>query len=294
MSDVRASSIATRRPPRIDAHHHLWRYHKEDFEWITDDMPMLRRDFTPEHLAHEMASADIDGTIAVQARRTSFETDFLLACARESNLIMGVVGWVPLTSSEVGTILDRYVSEPYFVGVREIAQGHSPGFLDDTDLNSGIRELTARHLSYDILIYANQLEEATRLADRHPQQRFVLDHAAKPLIAANELEPWRKSIHSLALRPNVSCKLSGLVTEADWKHWTPATLAPFIDTCVEAFTPSRLLAGSDWPVCLLASKYKLWWETLRDYFATFTAEEQAAVFGLNAERIYQLPRRATA
>lgn len=291
--------------PRIDAHHHLWRYTPEEFAWISDSMSTIRRDYLPADLEHELAAAGIDAAIAVQARTTLAETDFLLACAAQSAKIAGVVGWFPLTNwvqaslehssiTDLRAELNRITANSLLVGFREIAQGQPSGFFDQPAFNDGIREITARNLTFDILVYANQIEEATRFIDRHPNQRFILDHAAKPPIASHQLEPWRSDITKLGRRQNVVCKLSGLVTEADWRHWSPEQLAPYIDVCVSAFSPSRLLAGSDWPVCLVASSYTGWWQTLRDYFAPFTHTEQAAVFGGNAQHVYQLPSRANA
>jgi L-fuconolactonase len=278
---------------RIDAHHHLWRYTAEEFGWIDEPMAALRRDFLPADLERELAAADIDAAVAVQARTSLEETAFLLDCAAQSTRIAGVVGWADLASVALSRTLDD-IANPLLVGFREIAQGQAAGFFDRPAFNAGVRELTARGLAYDILVYANQLEEATRFVDCHPNQRFVLDHAAKPPIAAREMEPWRTQIAELARRPNVTCKVSGLVTEAGWKDWTAAQLAPYIDICVAAFTPQRILAGSDWPVCLVASSYTRWWQTLGEYFAAFSADEQDAVFGGNAQRLYQLPPRAHA
>lgn len=278
---------------RIDAHQHLWRYTSTEFGWISNAMGAIRRDFLPADLERELRAADIDAAVAVQARTTLEETRFLLKCARECERIAGVVGWVDLSAPALPRVLDEF-ADSALAGFREVAQGQPAGFFDRPAFNAGIRDLTVRDLSFDILIYADQLEEATRLVDRHPNQRFVLDHAAKPLIAARQMEPWRAQMTELARRPNVSCKLSGLVTEADWQRWTPADLTPYLDACVVAFTPERVLAGSDWPVCLVASSYTRWWQTLREFFAAFSADEQAAIFGGNAAHFYQLPQRANA
>jgi L-fuconolactonase len=272
----------------VDAHHHLWRYTPADFGWLTDEMASLRRDFLPADLVDALASASVDATVAVQARQSLEETDFLLACAAATPAIVGVVGWVPLTSPELPGILDRLSNNPRLAGVREIAQGQPAGFLDDPALNAGIAQLTPRSLTYDILIYEHQLPEAIRLVDRHPAQSFILDHAAKPRIASGDLEPWATHLRELARRPNVTCKLSGLVTEAHWHTWSPDTLRPFLDLCAEAFGPRRLLAGSDWPVCLVASSYARWWTVLRSYFAFFSAEEQSRIFAANAIETYRL------
>ena len=284
MSALAASS------PRVDAHHHLWNYTAEEYGWIDDSMTELRRDFTTDDLVAAMAAAEVDYAIAVQARRSLEETEFLLHAAATPQ-IAGVVGWAPLTEPSLAATLDRFAGNDALVGLREIAQGQPRGFFDRPEFNRGIEELTRHGLVYDILIYENQLEEATRFVDRHPLQRFVLDHIAKPRIAAAEIEPWAAGLRELARRRNVACKLSGMVTEANWRSWTRADLDPYLDVCVEAFTPSRLMAGSDWPVCLVASAYERWWSVLHEYLGSFSADERAAIFGLNAIREYHLPVR---
>lgn len=264
--------------PRIDAHHHLWRYNNDEFAWINNEMSVLRRDFLPADLI-EAAAPTVEATVVVQARRTLDETEWLLACAKANPILRGVVGWVPLLADDLPKILDEFVAQTALLGFREIVQAEPAGWLDQAAFDRGIAELTRRGYTYDLLLRADQLAEAARLVDRHPGQRFFLDHAAKPRIASGELEPWRTQILELAKRENVACKLSGLVTEANWKTWTPDQLQPYLDTCVEAFGVDRLLAGSDWPVCLVASSYKRWWKVLE---GAFTEAEQERVFGGNA------------
>jgi len=275
--------------PRIDAHHHLWRYTPAEYAWIDDSMAPLQRDFLPTDLRKALRSANITAAVAVQARQSLEETSFLLECAATTPEICAVVGWAPLAADDLSTTLDHFSNRKKLVGYREIVQSEPDGYLDQPNFNRGIAQLTARGYTYDILIHQHQLEEATRIADRHPQQRFILDHAAKPPIAASELEPWATNIRALAARPNVSCKISGLVTEATWSNWSLDTLCPYLDICVEAFGAQRLLAGSDWPVCLVASTYPRWWSTLEHYFAAFTAHEQQRIFGLSAINIYRIP-----
>lgn len=276
--------------PQIDAHHHLWRYNPDEFAWLTEPMASLRRDFLPHDLADALDASGVDSAIAVQARQSLEETDWLLECAKTSSRIAGVVGWAPIDSPDLPLALERYSRARKLVGFREIAQGQPAGFFDRPSFNRGIAELTTRGFVYDVLIYADQLPEAVRFVDRHPNQHFVLDHAAKPRIAARELEPWATHMRELARRPGVSCKLSGLVTEADWSVWDLDSLRPYIDICVEAFGAGRLLAGSDWPVCLVASSHARWWELLREYFANFTLAEQQQVFGGNALEAYRLSK----
>jgi len=290
---IAESGVANaQRPTRIDAHHHLWRYNYDEFGWLNDSMAILRRDFLPEDFATELATTHVDAAIVVQSRSLLLETSFLLTCAETSPHIVGVVGWVPLTSPDLPDILRRFCTSPHLVGFREITQGRAAEFFGNHAFNAGIDRLAEYGLVYDILIYADELEEATRFVDRHPKQSFILDHAAKPHIAAGDIEPWRSQLRELSRRPNVACKLSGLVTEADWRTWTVASLRPYLETCVEAFTPQRLIAGSDWPVCLVAGPYERWWKALDNFFDSYTTEERDAVFGANAQRLYPLPRQS--
>jgi len=272
----------------IDAHHHLWRYTPEEYGWIDNSMAALRRDFLPADLEQVLAAAHIDGAITVQARQTLKETRWLLDLARTCPAIRGVVGWLPLSDVHIEALLDAFIDDPKLKGLRHVVQAEPAGFLDAEAFNRGISLLAPRDLAYDILIFERQLEETIRFVDRHPNQPFVLDHIAKPPIAAAELEPWRTNLLNLAKRENVVCKISGLVTEADWVTWTPDSLRPYLDTVLEAFGPSRLMAGSDWPVCLVASSYTGWWQLLQTHFATLSDEEQAAIFGATAARIYNL------
>jgi len=272
----------------IDAHHHLWRYSAAGYGWIDESMAELRRDFLPDELQRELAAAKVDGAIVVQARQSDEETQWLLSVARETPHIYGVVGWADIAGDDFHARVEQLAQQSPLVGLRHVVQAELDGFLDGTAFNRGIRAMRGTDLVYDILIYERQLEEAMRFVDRHPEQVFVLDHIAKPKIAAGELEPWRKRILELAQRLNVSCKVSGMVTEANPKSWTPEQLGPYLDTVVEAFGPQRLMAGSDWPVCLVGTSYGGWWELLRDYFAKFSGDERASVFAECAMRVYSL------
>lgn len=272
----------------IDAHHHMWRYSAAEYEWIEGPLAEIRRDFLPADLQRELATANIDGTVVVQARQHESETEWLLSCARETPQIFGVVGWARIAADDFLQQLNRLAQEPKLVGLRHWVQAEPDGFLDQPEFNRGIRALREVGLVYDILILERQLEEATRFVDRHPEQPFVLDHMAKPKIAAGELEPWRTRIIELARRPTVCCKVSGMVTEANPKNWTPAQLRPYLDSVVEAFGPHRLMAGSDWPVCLAGTSYKGWWDLLREYFARFSEEERSSIFGGCAMKTYGL------
>jgi L-fuconolactonase len=275
-------------PSVIDAHHHLWLYSANEYDWINDDMAALRRDFLPADLLVELAQAGVDGAVTVQARQILEETRWLLELARGCEAIRGVVGWAPIAAPNFETVMDAFAADPKLVGLRHVVQAEPEGFLDGGDFNRGIRVMQKIGLVYDLLILESQLEETIRFVDRHPQQMFVLDHIAKPRIAVQEIEPWRTRIRELSKRSNVCCKLSGMVTEDEWSRWSIESLRPYLDTAVEAFGADRLMAGSDWPVCLVATSYDRWWKVLRDYFADFSEDERAEIFGATATRIYNL------
>ena len=274
--------------PVIDAHHHLWRYNAEEFGWIDEPMAALRRDFLMEDLAPELAAAGVDGTVVVQARQSMEETQWLCALAAGSSSIRGVVGWAPVASPKFQGMLEELGSMERLVGLRHVVQGEASGFLDGADFNRGVSLLADAGLTYDILILQSQLAEAIRFVDRHPAQAFVVDHAAKPRIAARETEPWRTHLRELGRRPNVMCKVSGMVTEAEWVDCGINCLREYLDVCVESFGAKRMMAGSDWPVCLMASSYVGWWELLREYFKGFDGSERAGILGGNAVDFYGL------
>ena len=275
----------------IDAHHHLWRYTPSEYDWIDESMEMLRRDFMPDDLEVAMRSAGVDGAIAVQARQTLDETRWLLDLAETNDEIRGVVGWAPIAGAEFPGVMEEFDGRAKLKGLRHIIQGEKDeNYILREDFNAGIRALAGSGLVYEILIYERHLPQTIEFVDRHPEQVFVLDHIAKPLIAAGIVEPWATRMRELAKRENVWCKVSGMVTEADWKTWTPETLKPYMDVAVEAFGPKRVLVGSDWPVCVVACSYERWWQVLREYFAEFSEAERAQVFGGNAIQVYGLSR----
>jgi L-fuconolactonase len=275
----------------IDAHHHLWRYTPEEFEWLDGGMGGLQRDFLPEQLMREIAAAGIDGTVAVQARQTLEETRWLLQVAEECAAIRGVVGWAPIAGEGLAEALEEFAGRTALKGLRHVIQAEADeNYILRDDFNAGIRRLLGTGLVYDILIFERHLPQIIQFVDRHPQQRFVLDHIAKPKIAEGEMEPWATNLRELARRENVACKISGLVTEAKWDGWNEETLRPYLDVVVEAFGLERLMAGSDWPVCLVACEYARWFSMLRRYFADFSAVEQEWVFGGTATEVYGLDR----
>lgn len=272
----------------IDSHQHFWTYDPVEYDWIDEPMRAIRRDFLPEHLHAEMHANGISGAINVQARQSLVETDWILELADAHPFILGVIGWLPLAADNVSKLLDNYAQRPKFKGARHVVQAEPDGFLDQPAFNRGVAALGKRNLVYEILIVERQLPEAIRFVDRHPNQRFVLDHIAKPQIAANQLDPWRESIQELARRENVSCKLSGMVTEADYRSWSVEQLRPYFETVLEAFGPKRLLFGSDWPVCLVASSYRRWVETVQEFTAPLSPEERRLIWEDNARNLYRI------
>ncbi len=281
---------ASRTAPRIDAHHHLWRYTPEEYGWIDDSLRALRRDFLLEDLRAELRTANVDSTVAVQARQTLAETEWLLELAAEPDSpLAGVVGWLPLASPDLEPQLDRLTGREALKGLRHVVQAEPAGFLDTDAFNRGIRTLRPLGLVYDILIFAPQLEEAARFVDRHPAQPFVLDHIAKPSIRTGEIKQWSAAIRELARRPHVTCKLSGMVTESDARNWSPAQLQPYLEVVLEAFGPERLMIGTDWPVLTVGCTYAQWWRTVEDWIAPLSPDEQKAILGGTAARVYNLP-----
>jgi L-fuconolactonase len=274
----------------IDSHHHFWHYNTDEFGWIYDEMSVIRRDFLPEDLRRSATEAGVDGVVSVQARQTLEETNWLLELAEQNaDFIRGVVGWVPLISADVGGQLRQLAStHPKLKGVRHVLQGEADDrYMLRDDFNRGVSHLAALNLAYDILIFERHLPQTIEFVDRHSaDQRFIVDHIAKPRIKSNELEPWRTNIRELARRPNVFCKVSGMVTEADFRAWTPQELRPYFDAVLEAFGPRRLMFGSDWPVCLVACGYARWRDVVETFAEGLTKDEKAQLFGETAKRAY--------
>jgi L-fuconolactonase len=276
----------------VDSHQHFWRYDPREYDWIDDELAAIRRDFLPADLAGEMEAAGVDAVVSVQARQTLGETDWLLGLAAENDFIAGVVGWVPLTSPTVAETLARLAGNPRLCGVRHVLQGEAdPDFAARRDFNEGIAALRGLALAYDILIYEHQLPMAMTLVDRHPDQVFVVDHVAKPRIREGILPPWRERIRELGRRPNVFCKLSGMVTEANPRAWTSASLEPYAQAVLGAFGPSRVMFGSDWPVCLAGCGYAQWLGTVRALCGELSARERESVLGGTARLAYGLDKR---
>jgi len=275
--------------PRIDAHHHFWRYNAKRDAWITDSMARLRRDYLPEHLIEELTSNAIDASIAVQADQSEAETAFLLDLARMYPFIAGVVGWVDLRARDLGDQLEAYARFEKLRGFRHIAQSEPDArFLAREEVVQGIGALRRYGFTYDILIYPDQMPAALELMARLPDQLFVIDHLAKPPIRTNQMASWANRMREMASNPRAHCKVSGLITEADWQAWRADDFKPYLDVVFEAFGTDRLLFGSDWPVCLLAGTYRQAQELVADYMKGLPSSEQEKVFGANAERFYSL------
>ena len=275
---------------RIDAHQHFWSYDPVTYDWIGPGMEVLARDFLPAHLLPELESQAMEGAICVQARHDEDETRWLLELAGATPQLLGVVGWTDLCAENIDERLGQLMQNPLLLGLRHVLQDESDDrFMLRPDFLKGIACLAKHGRVYDLLLHPRHLAPAVELVDLAPDQAFVLDHLGKPRIKDGVLEPWGKDLEQLAQRPNVACKLSGLVTEADWANWTAADLVPYLDRALEAFGHERLLFGSDWPVCTLAGTYQQIHQVLSDWASALTPGEQAALFGTNAERIYLNP-----
>src|SRR2546423_8095434 len=273
----------------IDAHQHFWKYDPIRDSWITDEMSALKHDYFPENLAHELDANGIDASIAVQADQSENETLFLLDMANRHDRVAGVVGWVDLRSLRLAERLQFFSQFPKLRGFRHIAQAEPDDrFLIRDDFVKGVAQLGQFGLAYDILIFPKQLHAALDLVAKLPDQRFVIDHLAKPEIKTKKIEPWAAHMRSIAQNKNVYCKLSGMVTETHWRHWKPDDFNPYLDVVFDAFGPDRLMFGSDWPVCLLAASYTQVKQIIDGYLQTCSAEDKDKIFGGNAIRFYRL------
>jgi L-fuconolactonase len=277
---------------QIDAHQHFWIYNQAEFGWIDDSMATLRRDFLPENLAPELKANGFQGSVVVQTRQTLEETRWLLQQAERSPQILGVVGWVDLTSADIRSQLKTLSRNPRLVGMRHIVQSEPDDrFLLRPEFLRGIAALEEFDLAYDILIYTKHLPVAIEFVERFPHLRFVLDHLAKPPIKSGEIDIWTSGIRGLAAFPQVFCKLSGLVTEADWQHWTPDQISPYLDVALEAFGADRVMIGSDWPVCLVAGSYTRVIQLVKNYVLNRFPDALPRVLGGNAQRFWRLNAR---
>ena len=274
--------------PVIDSHVHFWKYTRQEYSWIDSSMKSLQKNYLPEDLQLTLKRNNVDGCIAVQALASAVETRFLAELANTHQMVRGVVGWADLKSADLRQQLDELSTYPSIKGIRHIAQSEPDDFFYDEKVRAGISLLAEYGFTYDILIFPRQIPAAVDLVKAFPEQIFIVDHCAKPEIRHRELENWRRGITDLALYPNVSCKLSGLITEAKWKEWSPADFYPYLDVVFQSFGTNRLMFGSDWPVMLLSGIYVQWKSLLEKYMENHLPEEREAVFGENAVKIYGL------
>lgn len=277
----------------IDTHIHFWNYNKVKDAWITDDMKMLQRDFLPEHLRTELKENKVEGVIAVQADQSENETTFLFELAKKNPEIKGIVAWVDLENENLENKLLYYSQAPIIKGFRHIVQAEPEGFLKKEKFINGVKALNNFGFTYDILIFGNQLNEAIDFTNKFSEQKFIIDHCAKPAIKNKSINDpiaieWKKGMQEISQNENVHCKLSGLTTEADWLNWKEQDFNPYLDVVFESFGTGRLLFGSDWPVVLISGTYTKWKNLLENYMKDFSVEDKEKVFKENAIEFYNL------
>nr|WP_288833246.1 amidohydrolase family protein [uncultured Flavobacterium sp.] len=273
----------------IDSHQHFWIYEADKHAWIDDEMKVIRKNFLPEDLKIVYQENNIDGCVAVQADQTLAETDFLLDLAQKNDFIKGIVGWVDLRASNIDEVLNQYNKFSKLKGFRHVVQGEADhNFMLRPDFLNGIAALEKYNFTYDILIFPHQLGAALELVRRFPNQKFVIDHIAKPYIKDGFYDGWATLMKAIAEYKNVYCKLSGMTTEADYNNWTPEQIEPYMQLVLDTFGANRILFGSDWPVCLVAGNYTKTKELVTNFIAKLNSEEQAAIMGGNAMQFYNL------
>jgi L-fuconolactonase len=274
---------------RIDSHQHFWKFDPVRDRWIDDTMAVIQRDFLPEDLKPVLDENGIDGCVAVQADQSEAENDFLLECAESNDFVKGVLGWVNLRSPELEERLEYYSSIKKMKGFRHVLQGETerdlmlfPDFMD------GIQALNKYNFTYDVLIFPDQLKFIPAFVKAFPDQKFVIDHIAKPYIKDKRVEKWANEMSMLAGFENVYCKVSGMVTEAKWLDWETEDFTPYLDVVFETFGSKRVMFGSDWPVCNVAGGYAKVVSIAQSYTTQLSADEQADFWGNNAVRFYGL------
>jgi L-fuconolactonase len=274
---------------KIDSHQHFWSYNSNEYSWISNDMEILRKDYLPDQLETELSSIGFDGSVAVQARQSLAETQWLLNLADQHSFIKGVIGWVDLCSPDVEEQLIQFSGNPKLVGIRHVIHDEQDeNFMLRKSFLRGIAYLKKFGLTYDILVFPRHLSNTIQLASQFPEQVFILDHIAKPSIKVKKISPWKEHIEKLARFRNVYCKLSGMVTEANVKNWKQEELIPYLNIVFDAFGTNRLLIGSDWPVCRIAGSYKQIMQVVLDYIRTFPDQEKKKILGENAIKAYDL------
>ncbi len=274
----------------IDAHHHLWKYTAQEYDWIDESMSILRKDFLLDELSQVCDENDIDGTIVVQARQSLEETHWLLQLASQSSLIKGVVGWIDIKSADLSQQLATLANKEKLVAFRHVIQGESDAnFMLNSAFISGLKVLAQHGYRYDLLIYAHQLPTAIQMLEQIPELKVVIDHIAKPNIKTKQdFQQWQHDMQTLAKNKNVYCKLSGMITETDWNNWKVEELQPYMSSVYQYFGSDRIMFGSDWPVCLLAGQYPTVKQIVKDFILAQDETALNEVFGENALRFYQI------
>ena len=274
---------------RIDSHQHFWNYDPEKFDWITEEMSLIKKDFLPPDLKPVLQQNNFDGCVTIQVQQSEEENDYLLSTTKDHDFIKGIVGWTDLQSKNIEERLTYLKSFKKLKGFRHILQGETKrDLMLSPQFKNGISFLNKYDFSYDILIFPDQLVFARELVKEFPDQRFVIDHLAKPYIKDGKIEEWENDMKAVSSFENVYCKISGMVTEADWKNWKPGDFSPYLDVVVKSFGTNRIMYGSDWPVCLVAASYQQQLNIVTEYFSSFSKSEQEAVFGGNAIKFYNL------
>jgi L-fuconolactonase len=274
---------------RIDSHQHFWNFDPEKFDWITEEMSLIKKDFLPGDLKYILQENNFDGCITVQVEQTEEENDFLLKAAQDNEFIKGVVGWIDLQLENIDERLAYYKQFERLKGFRHILQGEKKrDLMLSPQFKRGISLLSKYNFTYDVLIFPDQLVFAKQLVKEFPKQKFVIDHLAKPYIKDGRIEEWKKDMEAIGSFENVYCKISGMVTEADWKNWKAKDFFPYLDVVVKSFGTNRIMYGSDWPVCLVAASYEQVLDIVREYFSSFSKNEQDLFFGGNAVKFYNI------
>lgn len=272
----------------IDSHVHFWKYDKVKDAWITDHMRILKKNFLPHDFLPVLKENNIEGAIAVQADQSENENEFLIALSEANPFIKGIVGWIDFQNKNIENRLLYYSKFPVVKGFRHIVQAEPAGFLKNKNFLEGIGLLRKYNFTYDVLIYEDQLQEAIEFVNQFPQQKFIMDHCAKPDIRNKSFENWRKSIKEIAKHENVYCKLSGLTTEANWNTWNENDFYPYLETVTDSFGINRIIFGSDWPVVMISGGYKKWKQLVENFVRGFSKEDKEKIFTKNAIEFYNI------
>jgi L-fuconolactonase len=279
----------------VDSHQHFWQVGRFDYPWMRPEVAVLCHDYLPAQLEPILQAHRVHQTVLVQASNSVAETQWLLSLADQHPFIAGVVGWVDLQGDEVGRQLDDLAAHPKFKGVRHLVESEpADDWLAQESVIKGLRELSSRRLSYDLLVHTRHLKHAKAVVDECPELQFVIDHVAKPPIARSEIRGWARELKPFSAAPNVWCKLSGLVTEANWTNWRIEDFIPYIDKALEYFGPQRMMFGSDWPVCVLAASYEQVLEIANTVLADLSAADKELIFSRNASQFYRIEEAAIA